>query len=57
MSLHDLTGKVRGHELCLWVTVTIKGGRQATADNYVETIGGEVFIGYSLDLMMNSDVV
>lgn len=53
-----LAGKVRGRELCLWVTVSIKGGRRACVVNDVETSGAEGLMG-DVSLcgpQMNSDV-
>lgn len=42
--MRGLAGNVRGHELCLLVTVIIKGGTHSTVGNCVDTIGDEVFI-------------
>lgn len=37
--------KVRGHESCLWLTDSIKGGRRASVVNDVETTGAEGLMG------------
>lgn len=41
---------------CLWVTVTIKGGRQTTVGSYVETIGDDVFMD-DVSLFHPGDIV
>lgn len=43
-AMGGLAGNVRGHELCLWVTVISKGGTHSTVGNYIDTVGDEVFI-------------